>query len=137
MILVKFCQFCFLDYKNIQIGTDNVNKRFNFVPYWVYIDDLYDRKLVFISRLLRPINTITRGRIASRSNWMLEKFQKLHHIILKGKGFWIRYCEEHQNFWIWLRKFRPSLPFTFVFKCKPLLTRCLEIVEMFVKFWYL
>ena len=37
-------------------------------------------------------------------------------IISKEKGFSFRRFAEHQNFRIWLRKIRASLPFPFVFK---------------------
>ena len=37
-------------------------------------------------------------------------------IISKEKGFSFRRFAEHQNFRIWLRKIRASLPFLFVFK---------------------
>ena len=48
----SFISLGFWDHKNTRIGTDRVNKRSNFVSYWVCIDMTYnDSKWVFISKL--------------------------------------------------------------------------------------
>ena len=70
-----------------------------------------DPKWVFISKLLNLIDTITSRRIAnSFESWCTT---------------------EHQNFRIFLRKFKASLPLPFVFKCKPFLPRCLSMILSF------
>ena len=49
-------------------------------------------------------------------------------IISKDKRFSFRCSAKHQTFQIWLRKFKARLTFPFVFKCKPLLPRCLLVI---------
>ena len=61
--------------------------------------------------------------------WEVSKVQSC--IILKDRGLSFSCFAEHQNFQIWLRKFRAILPFSFVFKCKPFLPRCLSLILTF------